>query len=204
MEDVDTKPWELSLIKTPLGWTGALTEPDLIIIGEHHWGSVTENLCSQVLKSWENLSRRVEAVAAADLCSWLWNDCQHSFDHKQIRSFNINNSLIDKTVKNLQLILRPLSWWWLWPTLFLWKQNTVRSINRLCVFCIHVQTAQQGSFNLAWLSIVAYWGLTTRLSKRKRRWRCETSVYMLTRVLPLLFGLLFSWPSVSNHWHGLK
>lgn len=167
MEDVDTKPWELSLIKTPLGWTGALTEPDLII--HHRWTSLwlsDRKSLQPGSKILQNLSR-VAAVAAADLCSCLWNDCQHSFDHavdhKQMRSFNINNSLIDKTVKNLQLILRPLSWWWLWPILFLWKQNTVRSINRLCVFCIHVQTAQQGSFNLALLSKVAYWGLTTRL-----------------------------------------
>lgn len=38
-----------------------------------------------------------------------------------------------RTVKNLQLVLHLPSWWWLWPTLFLWKKNN--SENQQLCFC---------------------------------------------------------------------
>lgn len=103
-------------------------------------------------------------------------------------------------VKNLRLVLRPLSWWWLWPTLFLWKQKKWQSEQ--------IKPASLEKFrgrvtfeikNLLTTNDVCSWMLCNyRIMYLK--WNEE----MKRLVSPLLFGFLFSWPSVADHWHGLK
>lgn len=51
--------------------------------------------------------------------------CPHTFVVYQEQTCSLNIK-IQKTGNNLQLVLRPLSWWWLWPVLFLWRQNNTQ------------------------------------------------------------------------------
>lgn len=64
-------------------------------------------------------------------------------------------------------------------------------------FCIQVQTAQsKGQLEIKDSVKVSCHIINVRFLSQLTAGR--------QRVLPLLFSFLFSWSSVSNHWHGLK